>query len=229
MTTHPFNDIIQKKVVEMIDEKVRFEKFVESGGFKRANKNIIAGRAVKPCGRECEDYGYKIVEYFDHKSLENFKNLMDNSEFLIRCASISPNPKDCTNYFYNFVNENLKRNKSFRTEFLKAIYLNDNVYTLESINWFVETFGYERENAKLLNDLEFKKCFEARLGECIAYPQYHYDGQVKKNLTTYKKLRNDIKILNQNREDGLREILSTFKREKTESDIIDEWLFGTSC
>ena len=73
----------------MIEEKIRFDNFVKRGGLKRANKNILSGRAIKPCGRECEEYGYKIVEFFDHKSLENFKNLMDNSEFLIKCASIT--------------------------------------------------------------------------------------------------------------------------------------------
>lgn len=217
-----FGDIISKrKVGKMIEEKIRFDNFVKRGGLKRANKNILSGRAIKPCGRECEEYGYKIVEFFDHKSLENFKNLMDNSEFLIKCASITPNPKDCINYFYYFVNENLKRNKHFRIEFLKSVYLNDNVYTLESINWFVDTFGYQKENNYLLKDLEFKKRFEARLSEHFEHPQYHFDGHDRRKLKVYKDLKNRIKVLNQNREIGLLEILSTFAKEKIEDESSD--------
>lgn len=212
--------MIRSKVVEMIEdnlfekERVRFRRFVDAGGFKRAQGNALAGRAIKPCGRECREYGYKIVEMFDHKSLENFAILMDDAEFLLHCALISPNPQNCFNYFYHFVNENLKRNKTFRMEFLKAIYLNDNVYTLESINWFVDSFGFQKENEALRKNQEFKKRVQARLGEQFEFPEYHYNGQDKRKLTKYKMTRNDIKQLNENRLAGLNEILDSFEEEK---------------
>ena len=197
-------------------EQVRFSNFILKGGMKRVEKNIIAGRAIKPCGKECEEYGYKLVEYFNHSSLQNFENLMNNIDFLLKCAKISPNPMQCEEYFYLFVNENLKKNKHFRIEFLKSIYLNDNVYTPESIMWFVDTFGFSRENEIILADLEFKKKFAARLNEHFDYPKFTLDGNNSKKLRAYKNECNAIKIKNGLRDEGIAMIYEMFAKDKLE-------------
>ncbi len=201
-------------------ESVRFAEFYEKGGFDRTRKNMYGGRAVNPCGRECEEFGYEILKFFDHKSFVNFKKLRNNMDFLIAGALLTPNPQDCQNYFYIFIDDNLKRNKAFRMEFLKSIYLNENVFTPESIMWFVEEFGFEKENKKLLKDLEFKKRFALRLNEHFEYPQYHYDGRNGKDLKQYKILKNEIKNLNERRDQGIVNILNLFEKDKIDEDSL---------
>ena len=195
-------------------EQIRYESFILKGGLERSFKNLILGRAIKPCGKECEEYGYKIVTHFNHESFQNFKDLMNDIKFLLNCAKLSPNPMMCECYFYNFINNNLKRNKAFRLEFLKSIYLNENVYTPESIMWFVENFKFEKENKKILSDLEFKKIFAKRLDEQLDYPQFHLDGNDRKKVRQYKDQCNFVKTTNQLRQIGIIKILSLFAEDK---------------
>ena len=213
-----YMSLIEKMAEERLssqeEEKERYESFILNGGAERVEKNVRAGRAIKPCGRECREFGYLIISYFNHSSFQNFSRLMNDREFILTCASISPDPKECKNYFYNYVNNNLKRDKKFRLQFLKAIYLNKNVYTIESIYWFVEEFGFQEENKKILADLEFKKEVEARLAEEFEMPKYDLDGNDRKKLREYKILRNDTKVKNANHKTGIERLLDQFAKEK---------------
>ena len=64
---------------------------------------------------------------------------------ILNIAKTSTNPADCEIYFYDYVNSYLKAREDFRLKFLKAVYLNKNVYKLEDINAIVEYCGFENE------------------------------------------------------------------------------------
>lgn len=190
-----------------------FEQYVEKFTDKRLFLRLVWGRKVKPCGRACREYGYLIArEFSNHSSFENFPELMDDEEFLLDIAKTSRNPATCPIYFYDYINIHLKRNKAFRLKFLKAIYLNENVYTLEDMNTIVEYLEMQKENKIILADLEFRKLFEERL-ESLDYREqldYHCSGEDEKELHDFKVEANDLKILFENMRKGLTEILNTF-------------------
>ena len=93
----------------------KFEDYVDKFTDKRLFLRLVWGRSVKPCGRECCEYGYLIAnEFSNHSSFENFPELMNDEEFLLKIARTSRNPAECPIYFYDYVNEHLKRNNNFR-------------------------------------------------------------------------------------------------------------------
>ena len=204
----------RRETKEIKDEgRENFELYVDKFTDKRLFLRLVWGRKVKPCGRECREYGYLIArEFSNHSSFENFPELMNDEEFLLDIARTSRNPATCPIYFYDYVNVYLKRNKEFRLKFLKAIYLNDNVYTLEDINTVVEYLKMQKENRIILADLEFRKLFEHRLEE-LDYREhldYHCSGEDEKELHDFKVEANELKVLFENMRRGLTEILNTF-------------------
>ena len=206
-----------------IQEKNNFEDYVERYTDKRLFLRLAHGRKIKPCGRECREYGYRIVKDLNnHSSFENFKELIDDDEFLIKAAEISYNPAECSIFFYDYVNPFLKKNKDFKLQFLKAIYLNVNVYKLEDIKTIVEYCRFEEENEIILSDLEFRKIFEKRIEDLSNQNlEYNCSGESEKELRKYKIKSNELKVLLENKKKGLEEILNTFtvgKKEKLEDD-----------
>jgi len=195
-------------------EMDNFGEYVSRYTDKRLFLRLVLGKAIKPCGRECREYGYLIAnEFSNHKSFENFPSLMNDKEFLLQIAKTSRNPATCPIYFYDYINPYLKRNKDFRLRFLKAIYLNKNVYTLEDINTIVEYCGFEKENEIILNDIEFKRTLEKRLKSLDEEMQleYHCSGEDEKELRKYKIRANEMKVLCENMKKGLTEIINNFK------------------
>lgn len=188
-----------------------FERYVALNTDKRLFLRLVHRRKIKPCGRECREYGYLIAnEFSDHSSFENFPNLMNDKYFLLEIAKTSRNPATCPIYFYDYVNPHLKRNKQFRLDFLKAVYLNDNVFTLEDVNTIVEYCEMKKENNEILSDIEFRKIFEMRLEELKNQQlEYHCSGE-EKELRKYKIKANELKVLIENKKRGLTEILNSF-------------------
>lgn len=195
-------------------------------GDERLVNRIIDGRNVKPCGRECREYGLIIAQNLNHGSFQNFNELMNDEEFILEIALITPNPTECENYFYQYVNPYLQKKSDFRLAFLKQIYLNANVYKLKDINLIVEWCGFEKENQIILKDLGFKKLIEKRIEE-INYQdmiEYNCSGADEKELRQYKVKANEFKVLCENMVKGLQEIYSTFAGEKKEfNEFQDFW------
>lgn len=223
----------EKKVAKRRDDPT--ENFLQaiSGrlGSKRLINRLINGRKVMPCGRECWEYGLMIAEGLNHGSFMNFNELMNDEEFILHIAKITPNPTECENYFYQYVNPYLRRRKDFNVKFLKQVYLNDNVYKLKDINLIVEWAGLQKENEMILQDLEFKKLMELRLAQ-IDYREmtdYHCSGLDDKELHDYKVKANDAKVLCENVKNGLKEIIGAFAKEKTEEEEFDDFYYdGTN-
>ena len=189
-----------------------FESYVKAYGTKRLINRIIAGRKVYPCGMECHEFGFFIAREYNHGSFMNFDELMNDAEFLIEAAKITPNPVDCTNYMYFWVNNYLKKNSAFKLAFLKSIYLNENVYKLEDIKTIVEDLGLKHENKILLADEEFMLEFKKRLEDLDYHSkiEYHCSGLDEQELHDYKVQANNLKVLCDNVRKGLTDILKTF-------------------
>lgn len=199
--------------------EICFDRYIRKYGEKRLMNRILNGRSVNPCDMECEKFACMVAKNFNHSGLENFKFLMNDKEFLIKLAKITPNPIMCENYFYLYVNPYLKKDASFRLNFLKAIYMNENVYKLEDINSINELCGFEKENEQLLNDEGFRILFEKRIENFKQTKklQYHLSGLDKEEVKNYKVLSNEEKVHSMNVLKGLYEILQTFAVvEKTE-------------
>lgn len=198
-----------------------FEDYVGSDkNRRRLVERIMKGRKVKPCGRECYEYGKLIAESYNHSSFENFSELMNDSDFLLDMAKITPNPVMCESYFYEFINDYLKRAGKFRLQFLKNVYLNDNVFKKDDIDWVVNTYELEKENEVVLNDVVFKAEFAKRIIEIedAEFMEYHCSGD-EKELHNYKVKRNEIKVLHENMKNGLNEILKGFAKQEIEEKI----------
>ncbi len=193
-------------------ERFSYEDYVERYTDKRIFLRLVRKMAIKPCGKESRLKGELIANQFNnHKSFKNFQELMNDEEFILSIAKTSINPAKCEIYFYDYVNPYLKARKDFRLNFLKAIYLNENVYTLEDINTIIEYCEMEKENQIILNDINFKRLIEKRLDE-IDYRMkldYHCSGE-EKELRKFKIEANEIKILCENMKKGLTEILNSF-------------------
>lgn len=203
----------KKKPLIYSNPDEEYAKYVEKHTDRRILARIINGRKIKPCGAECHEKGYLIAQSWHHSSFENFANLMDDEEFILSAAEITPNPVECGNYFYMYVNPFLKAKPEFRLKFLKQVYLNLNVYRLEDINLIVKELNLKTENETILNDLEFKKLIEKKFDKTIKSMELKYNcsGLDKKELRKYKVTANDLKIKLENIKKGLTDIVNSFK------------------
>lgn len=190
-----------------------YAKYVAKNSDSRLFSRLINGRKIKPCGRECYEQGFLIAQNWHHGSFENFKELMNDEDFILSAAEITPNPVECGNYFYMYVNQHLKAKESFRLKFLKQVYLNLNVYKLEDINLIVKELELTKENEIILNDLEFKKLIEKKFEKTLKKLEleYHCSGRDKKELHIYKIKANELKVLLENIKNGITEIVNSFK------------------
>lgn len=211
----------QKDTYNRIKERplINYENWITSSNGRNREPRIILkimeGRCLKPCGRECEEYATLILKQINHCSLKNFTYYMNDREFLLKAARITEDPYIVENYFYEYVNEYLKKDPSFRLEFLKQVMLNNNVYSMRTINWFVKTYGFEKEKKSLFTDKEFYLTLKARLEENPELPVYNCSGKDEKELKRYQNAYNSVMVSHENRENGIKGMLSAFTLPKT--------------
>lgn len=213
--------VLEKKIEE---PSYKYERFINGRlGDRRLVNRILDGRKVKPCGRECREYGYLIASNLNHGSFQNFKELMNDEEFILKIARLTPNPTECENYFYQYINPYLLAKPEFRLAFLKQIYLNENVYKLKDLKLIVEWCGLTKENEIILQDKVFKKLFKKRISE-LDYQdmiEYKCSGLDEKELHDYKVKSNEYKVMCENMLKGLKEILATFAGEEKKNEQED--------
>ena len=155
----------------------------------RVSRRLLEGRAIKPCGKECHAWGDMIIKSTNHISMINSKELVDDEEFLLHAAKITPNPKECSNFFYEYINQYLKKSSKFRLNFLKSLFLNVHILTRRDILVFVRAYNFQEEYEILIKDKEFKKEVKNALKNTASAPEYIvYDG--KSWDTTKKKYLN---------------------------------------
>jgi len=200
---------------------------------RRIYATIDSNGMVSPRGLECHEFGFLIAQRFHHRSFINFKELMNDEDFLIAAAKITPNPVDCINYMYFWIDNRLKSKSEFRLKYLKQIFLNENVYKLKDIKLIVESCGFEHELKLLLADVEFMQEFKKRLEEVSnnTVLEFHCSGDDENELHDYKVQANNYRVLCDNIKNGLTEILKSFtcfveedKEEKETEKEIQEYV-----
>lgn len=145
---------------------------------RRLSKRLEEGRAIKPCGKECHAWGDLIISSTNHISMINSKDLVDDEEFLIHAARITPNPRECSNFFYDYINEYLKKNPKFRFNFLKSLFLNVHILTRMDILTFVRAYDFHKEYEMIIKDQEFKNEIKQAFRDTASTPDYIvYDGR----------------------------------------------------
>ena len=130
---------------------------------------------------------------------------------ILHIATITPNPRECYDFFYNYVNEYLKKSPSFRLKFLKALFLNIHILTRRDIITFVEYYGFDEEYQILTRDEEFKNELKKAFADVSSTPDYvRYDGiswgSTRRKYSDYK-IASDAKL-------RLKDLLSSFEEVK---------------
>ena len=175
----------------------------------RIERNLRNGKTVKPCGRECHSWGNMIIVTSDHSSMKHSKSLINDREFLLNAGYKTASPRNCKNFFYSYINKYLKKDENFRLAFLRALYLNDNLFTNEDIMYFVETFHFEKENKILTKDYELFTAIKEKFNEYFMSIPLKWENIDEKNaIRRYVKYNNKA---NSEYEERLTSLLSLFK------------------
>lgn len=173
-------------------EAIVFDSYVENNGTDRIfNRLLMHDRCVKPCGKECWEYGKLIASTTNHKSFQNFNVLMDDMDFVIEIAKITPNPLYVENFYLDYVHPKIRYNKKFKYEFLKSLYQNPDIYKVKDIVMIAEIYEMEKQYRKIIKSAEVKAIVESRL--------YGLD---RENLSKHEA--NLVR-------DGLKELIQTFE------------------
>jgi len=176
---------------------------------ERIIHRILSGRAIKSTTIECESLGLDIAKTKNHSSFKNYAELMDNKDFILRIAAITPNPLECDDYFYQFINSYILNSPHFQADFMRQVYRNENVYKLEDFTAIAKLIGAEQHNEKLLRDPKMLQLIQARLQDLKEQGYklpYHCSGQDKRELREYKIKQNEHKVAYENKVKGLKEL-----------------------
>lgn len=187
-------------------------KLLEGVALRRVMTRIYNGAAIKPCGYDEKELGRKIISQQYHISFKNFPNLMNDEEYVLELAKTSLNPLDCFDYFYEFVDEHLKRKSTFRYAFVCALFLNENIYKVKDLAIIVESLDLEKEFHEAKEDKVLKQQVKDRISklEQHTYGKYTYGGNCPKELRKYKMTRNDEQVMVNNQIEGVKQIVKLF-------------------
>ena len=188
------------------------QKDLLESSIERFKTKIMKGSAINPCAYDQKTLGDFIIDSNNHISFINFPMLMNDEEYVLKLARKSLNPLDCEDYFYQFVNDYLKRKSSFRNEFLRALFLNDNIYKMEDLVAIADMLNLNFEMEKLKKDLVLKLMVIDRLTKLQnhEYEKFTCSGNNHKELKQYKISYNDEVIQIRNQIEGVKGILKFF-------------------
>ena len=196
------------KPVVLICPEQQYASFDENKR-ERIIHRILSGRAVNMPTVECENLGMDIAQTTNHSSFKNYPGLMDNRDFILRIAAITPNPLECEDYFYQYINHYILNSPHFQTDFMRQIYRNENVYKLADFIAIAQLIGAEKQNEKLLRDPTMLQLIQARLQvlkeQGFKLP-YHCSGADRKELREYKIKQNENKVAYENKVRALKEL-----------------------
>ena len=115
-------------------------------------KKMLKNRVAK-VGEERPQDVVIILQSYNHQSLINFAYYMNDREFLLNAVKLTPNPRLCKNYFYQFINKNLKKDKVFNYQFLNNIIFN---FGVKEAKFVASQFGLENVLKEIVEDNEFR-------------------------------------------------------------------------
>ncbi len=182
---------------------------------KRFMLKLSQGKTIRPCSSgECYAWGNRIITSGNHKSMKFSKILTNDMYYLVDAAKITPSPKDCDCFFYQYINEYLKANEKFRLDFLKALFLNENILKKSEIEWFVENFEFEKEYDIITSDTAFKAVVSEHFRSF-----YDLSANMIKTMTitgkkSKKKTKRSITNLNNEYLFRFNSLMSCFNRQK---------------
>lgn len=192
---------------------------------ERIIRRVLRGRAVNMPYLECEDLGIEIARSNNHSSFRNYESLMNDKDFILRIATITPNPLECEYYFYQFINPYILNSAHFQTDFIRQIYKNENVYKLADYASIAQLIGAEQQHEKLLKDPTVLQQFQARLQalkEQGYMLPYRCSGKDKVALREYKVKQNENKVAYENKIKGLKEIIDyVYNLQNPKKDDLD--------
>lgn len=188
------------------------QKDLLEASMARFKTKIDKGTAINPCAYDQKTLGNFIIDSNNHISFINFPMLMNDEEYVLNLAKKSLNPLDCKDFFYQFVNEHLKRKANFRYKFLRALFLNESVYKIEDLVAIAEMLNLNLEMEKIKEDLVLKLRVMDRLTKLQnhEYEKFTCSGNDPKELKQYKISRNDEVIQIRNQIEGVKGILKFF-------------------
>lgn len=185
------------------------EKTLVQRNIDRIMSRLEKGRAINPCAYNQKELARIIIQQLNHVSFKNFPALMNDEEFVLELAQTSLNPLDCENYFYDYVNENLKRNARFKYNYVIALFVNDEIYKLDDLLKIVEALDLLKYFHKALEDKNAKQIIVDRLTQAQANPcAAKFNGVDDSKLLKLRRnqevMRNKSKII------GLEKIAKMF-------------------
>lgn len=198
-------------------EKTHEEKIPTERDLSIIRRRIEMGRCIKRTDKSQEVIADTIIKTDNHASIQNFPEILDDEELMLKFAKITPNPLECSDYFYEFINEHLTEKKDFRTNFLRNIYLNDNVYTLADVSRIIELYDFKSENVDLLFDEDLRNKLMTRLGHVQTFPKF--DPDKYENDKKYRRERDALVELNRIKEAGLKGIISKFDEVQKDQSV----------
>ena len=114
---------------------------------------LHSGRAANTGAEEREVDARLIAKSNNHQSFVNYPYYMNNREFLLDIVKLTPKPRLCKNYFYQYINKYLKKDKSFNFEFLTEVLEN---FGTEEAKHFASRFGLTNILKEIVDDRELK-------------------------------------------------------------------------
>lgn len=100
-------------------------------------------------------------------------------------------------------------------KFLKSLYKNKNFLLKDDILWFVETYGFQEEQEKLVSDLVFKKELKTHLDDLKSdVPGYLSSWENMYEKREHQRYAKTMVDANKKMQQGIDELLSMFKSEE---------------
>lgn len=116
-------------------------------------KKMLSKRVAKAGKEERAQDVIIILHSNNHQSLINFPFYMNDKNFLLKAVKFTPNPRLCQNYFYQYINKNLKNDKMFNYQFLNNVIFN---FGLAAAKFVANQFGLTSVLDELIADNEFR-------------------------------------------------------------------------
>ena len=148
-----YSPAVAKEIADNMGVSVANGFIYVDGASAKLIKKMLRNRVAKNGGEEREQDVLLILARRDHSTLINYPNYMNDSEFLLNAVKLTPNPRFCKNYFYQFINKNLKNNIGFNYQFLNNVISN---FGMGEAKLFAARFGLLGLLNEMIADNEFR-------------------------------------------------------------------------
>lgn len=114
---------------------------------------LNSGRVASSGDPEREEDARLIAKTCNHQSFVNYDYFMNNRDFLLDIVTVTPKPRLCKNYFYQYINKHLKQDRLFNFEFLSAVL---DKFGTEEAKFVAGRFGLSGLLKEIVDDREWR-------------------------------------------------------------------------